>query len=69
MAESKTETVQEKPFSAVTKPENRFTKKAILNSNLFATVEKDILRTVLNDSKTYTVEELQAAIKKFKGGI
>ncbi|WEV39280.1 hypothetical protein OZX58_03315 [Lactobacillus sp. ESL0680] len=69
MAESKNETVQEKPFSTVIKQENRFTKKAILNSNLFETVDKDILRTVLNDSKTYTVEELQAAIKKFKGGI
>ncbi|MDF7683412.1 hypothetical protein PT287_07845 [Lactobacillus sp. ESL0679] len=69
MAESKTETVQEKPFSTITKQENRFTKKAILNSNLFATVDKDILRTVLEDGKTYTIEELQAAIKKFKGGI
>ncbi|WEV51674.1 hypothetical protein OZX69_02980 [Lactobacillus sp. ESL0731] len=70
MAESKTDTtVQEKPISTVTKQENRFTKKAILNSNLFETVDKDILRTVLEDDKTYTIEELQVEIKKFKGGI
>ncbi|WEV42956.1 hypothetical protein OZX56_05250 [Lactobacillus sp. ESL0684] len=61
MAELKTK----KPI----RKENRFTKKAILNSNLFGTVDKDILATVLDHKRTYTVDELQAAIKKFKGGI
>ncbi|MDF7683522.1 hypothetical protein PT287_08420 [Lactobacillus sp. ESL0679] len=69
MAESKTDTVQEKPISTVTKPENRFTKKAMLNSNLFETVEKDILTIVLDDEKTYTVEEAHHAIDVFEGGI
>ena len=46
----------------------KFTKKALISSNKFTTIERDILKLVLDDDKEYTIAEVQKAVEKFKEG-
>lgn len=46
----------------------KFTKKALISSNKFTTIERDILKLVLEDDKEYTITEVQNEIEKFKEG-
>ena len=46
----------------------KLTKIALISSNKFTTIERDILKLVLEDDKEYTITEVQNAIKKFKEG-
>ena len=46
----------------------KFTKKALISSNKFTTIERDILKLVLDDDKEYTIADVQKAIEKFKEG-
>lgn len=46
----------------------KFTKKALISSNRFTTIERDILKLVLDDDKEYTIADVQNAIEKFKEG-
>lgn len=46
----------------------KFTKKALISSNKFTTIERDILKLVLEDDKEYTITEVQKAVKNFKEG-
>lgn len=43
----------------------RYTKEQLLESKRYTAVQKDILRVVLEDGKTYTHEEAQQAISGF----
>lgn len=46
----------------------KFTKKALISSNKFTTIERDILKLVLDDDKEYTIAEVQKAVQNFKEG-
>lgn len=46
----------------------KFTKKALISSNKFTTIERDILKLVLDDDKEYIIADIQKAIEKFKEG-
>ena len=46
----------------------KFTKKALISSNKFTTIERDILKLVLDDDKEYTIADVQNAIENFKEG-
>lgn len=46
----------------------KFTKKALISSNKFTTIERDVLKLVLDDDKEYTIADVQNAIEKFKEG-
>ena len=46
----------------------KFTKKALISSNKFTTIERDVLRLVLDDDKEYTIAEVQKAVENFKEG-
>lgn len=46
----------------------KFTKKALISSNKFTTIERDILKLVLEDDKEYTIADVQKAVEKFKEG-
>lgn len=46
----------------------KFTKKALISSNKFTTIERDILKLVLDDEKEYTIAEVQKAVQNFKEG-
>lgn len=58
------------PVQAVA-PDNEptYTKSGLTGSDLFNRTERDILEIVLEDGKTYTVDQAKAEIKKFKEGM
>ncbi|QNQ80783.1 hypothetical protein [Lactobacillus sp. PV034] len=47
----------------------KYSKENLVNSSVFTITERDILKIVLDNSKTYTLDEAKKAIKNFKGGI
>lgn len=51
------------------KQEPAYSKAALLNSKMFSVIERDILNITLEDDKSYTMNEVQDEIKKFKEGI
>ena len=58
------------PMKAVTPAkEPTYAKSGLTGSSLFNRTERDILEIVLEDGKTYTVDQAKAEIKKFKEGM
>ncbi|WP_283679950.1 hypothetical protein [Lentilactobacillus sp. Marseille-Q4993] len=51
------------------KQQTKYPKEALVDSQGFSIVEKDILAVVLNDNQLYSVDDARKEIKKFKGGI
>lgn len=49
--------------------EPTYAKSGLTSSGLFNRTERDILEIVLEDGKTYTVDQAKAEIKKFKEGM
>ncbi|MGZ1413506.1 hypothetical protein ACXO9E_05060 [Lactobacillus delbrueckii subsp. bulgaricus] len=49
--------------------EPTYAKSGLTGSDLFNRTERDILEIVLEDGKTYTVDQAKAEIKKFKEGM
>ncbi|WP_171021312.1 hypothetical protein [Lactobacillus gasseri] len=67
MAEfDKTEVGEIKATVKVEEP--KFTKKALISSDKFTIIERDILKLVLDDEKEYTIAEVQKAVQNFKEG-
>ena len=60
----------EAPVQAVA-PANEptYAKSGLTGSDLFNRTERDILEIVLEDGKTYTVDQAKAEITKFKEGM
>lgn len=46
-----------------------YAKSGLTGSDLFNRTERDILEIVLDEGKTYTVDQAKAEIKKFKEGM
>lgn len=46
-----------------------YAKAGLTGSGLFNRTERDILEIVLEEGKTYTVDQAKAEIKKFKEGM
>lgn len=67
MAESK-KTEVGKIKTTVKVEDQKFTKKALISSNMFAPIERDVLKLVLDDDKEYTIAEVQKAVENFKEG-
>lgn len=67
MAESK-KTEVGKIKTTVKVEDLKFTKKALISSNKFAPIERDVLKLVLDDDKEYTIAEVQKAVENFKEG-
>lgn len=67
MAESK-KTEVGKIKTTVKFEDPKFTKKALISSNKFTSIERDVLKLVLDDDKEYTIAEVQKAVEKFKEG-
>ncbi|WP_270515534.1 hypothetical protein [Lactobacillus johnsonii] len=65
MAESK-KTEVEKIKTTVKVEDPKFTKKALISSNKFNPIERDVLKLVLDDDKEYTIAEVQKAVENFK---
>lgn len=60
----------EAPVGALTPAsEPTYAKSGLTGSDLFNRTERDILEIVLEDGKTYTVDQAKAEIKKFKEGM
>lgn len=58
------------PMKAVTPAkEPTYAKSGLTGSGLFSRTERDILEIVLEEGKTYTVDQAKAEIKKFKEGM
>lgn len=51
------------------KQNTAYSKVALLNSKIFSVIERDILNITLKDGQSYTMDEVQNEIKKFKEGI
>lgn len=49
--------------------EPTYAKYGLASSDLFNRTERDILEIVLEDGKTYTVDQAKAEINKFKEGM
>lgn len=49
--------------------EPTYAKSGLTSSSLFNRTERDILEIVLEDGKTYTVDQAKAEINKFKEGM
>lgn len=49
--------------------EPTYAKSGLTGSGLFSRTERDILEIVLEEGKTYTVDQAKAEIKKFKEGM
>lgn len=49
--------------------EPTYAKSGLTGSDLFNRTERDILEIVLEDGKTYTIDQAKAEIKKFKEGM
>lgn len=49
--------------------EPTYAKSGLTGSSLFDRTERDILEIVLEEGKTYTVDQAKAEIKKFKEGM
>lgn len=49
--------------------EPTYTKSGMTSSALFNRAERDILEIVLDEGKTYTIDQAKAEIKKFKEGM
>lgn len=49
--------------------EQTYAKPGLTGSSLFNRTERDILEIVLEEGKTYTVDQAKAEIKKFKEGL
>lgn len=67
MAESK-KTEVGKIKTTVKFEDPKFTKKALISSNKFTSIERDALKLVLDDDKEYTIAEVQKAVENFKEG-
>lgn len=67
MAESK-ETEVGKIKTTVKVEDLKFTKKALISSNKFTPIERDVLKLVLDDDKEYTIADLNKAVEQFKEG-
>ncbi|MEN2515925.1 hypothetical protein [Lactobacillus johnsonii] len=67
MAESK-QTEVGKIKATVKVEDPKFTKKALISSNKFTPIERDVLKLVLDDDKEYTIAEVQKAVENFKEG-
>ncbi len=67
MAESK-KTEVGKIKTTVKFEDPKFTKKALISSNKFTSIERDVLKLVLDDDKEYTIAEVQKAVENFKEG-
>lgn len=48
------------------KTENKYKKQLLLNSKHFSGVEKDLLSTVLDDEKEYSISDCISVLKKEK---
>lgn len=57
---SKAEKPNKKPI------ENKYKKQLILNSKYFSSVEKDLLTTMLDDKKEYSINECLNILEKEK---
>lgn len=58
------------PVEAFTPDEEpTYAKSGLTSSVLFNRTERDILEIVLEDGKTYTVDQAKAEINKFKEGM
>ena len=58
------------PVKAVTPAkEPTYAKSGLTGSSLFNRTERDILEIVLEDGKTYTVDQAKAEIENFKEGM
>ena len=51
------------------KEKDKFTKQILINSKQYSRTERDMLKLILVDDKKYSLDEVNKAIKKFKGGI
>lgn len=49
--------------------EDKFSKQALVTSQSFSAIERDILKIILDDDKQYTLSRAKRDISKFKGGI
>lgn len=49
--------------------EPTYAKSGLTSSDLFNRTERDILEIVLEDGKTYTVDQAKSEINKFKEGM
>lgn len=67
MAESK-ETEVGKIKTTVKVEDLKFTKKALISSNKFTPIERDVLKLVLDDDKEYTIADVNKAVEQFKEG-
>lgn len=67
MAESK-KTEVGKIKTTVKFEDPKFTKKALISSNKFTSIERDVLKLVLDDDKEYIIAEVQKAVENFKEG-
>ncbi|UOC06934.1 hypothetical protein [Lactobacillus johnsonii] len=67
MAESK-KTEVEKIKTTFKVEEPKFTKKALISSNKFTPIERDVLKLVLDDDKEYTIADVNKAVEQFKEG-
>jgi len=67
MAESK-ETEVGKIKTTVKVEDLKFTKKALISSNKFTSIERDVLKLVLDDDKEYTIADVNKAVEQFKEG-
>lgn len=47
----------------------KFSKAALVNSDMFSRIDRDILQTALKDDATYSVDEAKQILEKFRGGI
>lgn len=45
----------------------KYKKQSLLKSKLFKGVEKDLLNSLLEDDKEYSIEECESIIKKERG--
>lgn len=58
------------PVEAVTPAkEPTYAKSGLTGSSLFNRTERDILEIVLEEGKTYTVDQAKSEIQKFKEGM
>lgn len=46
----------------------KFTKQALISSPKFSVIERDILKSALDDDKEYTIADVNKAVEQFKEG-
>lgn len=47
----------------------KFSKAALVNSDMFGRIDRDILQTALKDDAAYSIDEAKHILEKFRGGI